>query len=128
MTYIPNKKQKPVLKQIFDCLLNSGFDCYFPASHKGECISEYIVVRLAGSTNLLINVTSERPIYDILCYVPHNRYSDMEIMKNKVKQTLKQLYPLIKYIGNETPAYYDEEVKGYMCSFQYQGIRKINNF
>lgn len=118
--------QNSVLKQIYDCLKKDGFDVYFPSQHKGECNSPYIVIRMAGVYNPL-TVSSERPLYDILIYVPENRYSILETIIYDTKQSLKKLYPMIEYNGTETATYYDESVKANMVSFQYQGIRKKEN-
>lgn len=125
--YEPDKEKKPVLKQIYDVLKQDGFDVYFPSQKSGECLKEYVVIKFVGSASEL-NVSSERPIYEFMVYVPTNRYSIFEQYIFDIKQTLKQLYPLISYAGNETSSYYDETVKGHMVSFQYQGIRKINNW
>uniref|UniRef100_A0AAU8AYR1 Tail completion protein n=1 Tax=Dulem virus 36 TaxID=3145754 RepID=A0AAU8AYR1_9CAUD len=126
MYKIPETK-KTILKQIYDVLKQNGFDVYFPSQHKGECLSEYVVIKYAGTVNEL-NVSSERPIYDFLCYVPLDRYSILEQYIYDIKEVLKQLYPLIGYLGNEITSYYDEDVRAHMVSFQYQGIRKIYNW
>lgn len=116
-----------VLKQIYDCLKKDGFDVYFPSQHKGECIEPYVVVKMEGVYTPL-TVSSERPIYTILVYVPENRYSVLEQIIFETKQSLKKIYPLIEYIGNETASYWEEEVKATMVSFQYYGCRKIEYF
>ena len=109
---------KGILKQIHDCLTRNGFETYFPSQKHGECLETYDP----------LTVSSERPIYTIMVYVPENRYSIFEKIIFDVKQTLKKMYPMIMYIGNETPSYYDENVKANMVSFQYYGCRKKENF
>lgn len=118
---------KGILKQIHDCLTSNGFKTYFPSQKHGECLEPYIVIKLDGTYDLL-TVSSERPIYTIMVYIPENRYSIFEKIIFDVKQTLKKMYPTIMYIGNETPSYYDENVKANMVSFQYYGCRKKENF
>lgn len=115
---------KSVLKQIYDCLKNNGYDVYFPSQHEGECLDPYIEVKYDGTMEL-VGVSSDRPIYDILCYVPENNYSMLERMIFDIKVVLKALYPMIQQTGNETAAYYDEDLKAHMISVQYQGIRKL---
>jgi hypothetical protein len=116
-------EKKEVIKQIYDTLLEQ-FDTYFPGQHSGECESPYIVLKKDGAYDPIV-VSSERPIYTIMCYVPKNRYSYLETFVNNVKKQMKSIYPIVMYAGNETSSYYDEEVKGHMISFQYYGCRKI---
>ena len=113
-----------ILKSIRDVLEKDGTKVYFPTQHKGDCLEKYLVVKLDGS-NIEMTVSSERPIYTIMCYVPKNEYSTLENFVYETKQKMKQIYPLVMYAGNETPSYYDEQIQGHMISFQYQGCRKI---
>lgn len=115
-----------VIKQIID-VIEDTIKTYMPSQHKGECVEPYAVVKLDGVTSLY-NISSERPLYTIMIYVPYNQYSKLEEYSIKIKQEMKKLFPLVMYIGNETPSYYDDAVKGHMISFQYQGIRKIENY
>lgn len=114
-----------ILKQIYNALKADGTDVYFPAQHKGECLKEYIVIKADGVAPT--TVSSERPIYTIMLYVPDNKYTRLESFMLETKEKMKSVYPLVSYAGNETPSFYDDEVKGHMISFQYQGIRKIYN-
>lgn len=116
-----------IIKDIRDCIDGHGIKTYNPGQHKGDCTEPYIVVSLNGVTSLL-NVSSERPLYMLMVYVPWNNYSMLEQITYNVKQWLKELYPMIEYAGNETPAYYSSDNKSYMVSFQYQGIRKIERW
>lgn len=112
------------LQEIYDLLKDSGFDVFYPGQHIGECTSPYIVIKYDGAMESLI-VSSDRPIYTIMCYVPYNMYSSFVQYVYDAKNVLKKLYPGIQYSGNETGSVYDEDVKGYMVSFMYQGVRKI---
>lgn len=116
-----------MLKKIYDVLNGAGIDVYFPGVHEGDCVSPYVVVK-SGGTMSLISVSSERPLYTIMCYVPADMYSSLEILRDLVKNEIKKLYPAVEYAGNETQSFYDEDVKGHMISFQCQGIRKLSNF
>lgn len=118
--------KQDIIKQIFDVLKEDGTDVYFPMQKQDECKNKYIVVKMDG-VNPTMNVSSERPIYTIMCYVPKNNYTMLEGFIKETKDKLKKLYPLIEYAGNETPSFYDDDVKAHMISFQYQGIRKILN-
>ena len=113
-----------VINQIYDNLKNSGFDVYYPGQKKGECRTNYVVIKNDGSISL-VGISSERPVYTIMCYVPENKYSQLNEYELEVKEVMRKLYPMVMYAGNETPSYYDNNVKGHMVSFQYYGIRKI---
>mgnify|MGYP007124589896 CR=1 FL=1 len=116
-----------ILKTVYDVLKKDGkTDVFFPSQHKGECLKEYIVIKADGAIEET-TVSSERPIYTLLCYVPHDEYSRLETLVAETKQKMKKVFPLVMYIGNETPSFYDETVKAHMISFQYQALRKIEN-
>lgn len=119
--------KKEIIKQIRDILEENGTDVYFPSQHKGECIKEYIVIKNDGSTDEY-TVSAERPLYTIMCYVPENEYSRLETLVFETKQKMKKMFPIVMYAGNETASYYDEDIKGHMISFQYQGCRKKENY
>lgn len=116
-----------ILKKTSEILSEDGTDTYFPGQHKGECLKEYIVIKLDGAVTEN-NVSSERPIYTIMCYVPLGKYSRLESFVYETKQKMKKMFPLLMYIGNETPSFYDDEKKSHMISFQYQNCRKIENW
>lgn len=118
-------KQKTVIKQIYDFLKQNNVDVYMPGEHKGDCLKPYVVVKNGGVYNLL-NVSSERPIYIFMFYVPFREYLKLEEYKESIKQMLKELYPMIQYSGNETDSAYDESNKSFTVSVDYYGIRKIS--
>lgn len=114
-----------LLKDAWNLLKDAGFNPFMPEQHKGECIEPYVVVKLSGV--LPLEVSSERPIYTFLVYVPEKEYTKLETNVFAIKQELKKLYPRIMYAGNETESFYDEQIKAHMISFQYYGIRKLEN-
>lgn len=116
-----------ILKQIADIIKADKTKVCFPSQSEGECLQEYVVVKYGGAVDAG-NVSSERPIYTIMCYVPQNKYSRLEDFVFETKKKMKKLFPLLSYIGNETPSFYDDKLKAHMISFQYQGIRKKENW
>lgn len=116
-----------VLTMLYDKLKESGYDVYFPSQHEGECITPYIVIKQSGVSPLL-NVSSERPLYDIMLYVPDNEYSKLEGMILDIKVIMRDMYPMLMYEeGSQTPSFYEDTKKAHMVSVTYQGIRKIIN-
>lgn len=112
------------LKDIYDCLKNNQVEVYFPGQHKGECTSNYVVVRDATSVKSL-SFSTMIHYYDVLCYVPQQRFGDLEPFLEEVKKAMKQLVPMIKPADSETGSFYDESNKGWMKSVQYQNYRQI---
>nr|DAP26694.1 MAG TPA: tail completion protein [Caudoviricetes sp.] len=113
------------LQDIYLHLKNVGnFETYFPAQHKGECTSKYVVVK-TGITSQVNTFTSTQTEYDILCYVPQSMPSQMDVFFEEVKNCMKMLNPMIRPAYTETEMFYDDTVKGYMRSVQYINYRKF---
>ena len=108
---------KTVVEAVILLLKDNNIDAYPPATKKGECTKEYVVVKNAGSSQIG-TYSSEVHYTDILCYVPWNKYTDLEKFKNRVKGIIHEgLYPRLMETGSETQDYYDEDIKGHMVSF-----------
>ena len=116
-----------VIKQINDILSKDGTEVYFPSQKEDECLKEYIVVKSSGAVDAGI-VSSERTLFTIMCYVPQNKYSRLESFVIETKKKMKNIFPLVMYLGNETASIYDDNLKAHMISFQYQGCRKKENW
>lgn len=108
---------------IFNHLKNSGFDVYPPGVKGGECKTPYIVVKDAGSQDIL-TISSKRVLYDIMLYLPRNQYSQIEPYKKRVKESMDGLFPMIRPTNTETASYFDDTVKAWMASIQYQNYQK----
>lgn len=109
-------------KDIYTHLKNAGFDVYSPAQHKGECTSPYVVVRNAG-TSPYQQFTSTVTVYEVLCYVPENKYSTLGDYTEKVKASMRGLWPMITPLNYETPPFFEDAVKAHMTAIQYQNVR-----
>ena len=119
--------ERTVTEWIYDTLKEAGFNVYAPGQHKGECISEYVVVQDAGNVNTT-NMRVKTKTFNILCYVPSSKYFELERFKERIIETLRELYPMIIETGNETPSYFDESVKGWTQSMEYENYRQIKYF
>lgn len=108
---------KTLVQAIILVLKDNGVDAYPPATKKGECTKEYVVVKNSGSSQIG-NLSSEVHYTDILCYVPQNKYTSLETFKNHVKEIIhNNLYPRAMETGSETSDYFDDDIKGHMVSF-----------
>ena len=108
---------KTPVEAIIMVLKDAGIEAYPPATKKGECTKEYVVVKNSGASQLG-SLSTEIHYIDVLCYVPFNKYTNLERFKRQVKQIIhNNLYPRLMETGSETIDYYDEEIKGHMVSF-----------
>lgn len=113
-----------IFEEIVKHLADEGFDVYSPQTKIGDCISSYIVVKFAGS-NQHIFASTDVDLYDVMCYVPKNKYSELEKMLLNVKASMKKMYPKIIPYGNQTPSFYDSAIKAFMVSIKYKNYKKM---
>ena len=72
-----------------------------------------------------VNVSTDEDYYSIMCYVPRNKYSELEVLVQKVKKAMKELKPMVLPYGMQTSSYYDDEIKAHMISIEYKNYKKI---
>lgn len=108
---------KTIVEAIILVLKENGIEAYPPVTKQGICTKEYVVVKNSGASQIG-SFSSEVHYTDVLCYVPQNKYTELEKFKNRVKQIIhNNLYPRVMEAGSETSDYFDEEIKGHMVSF-----------
>ena len=112
------------IQDIYLHLKEQGFEVYFPAQKVGECLSPYVVVKDA-TTSQYLEYSSTVTYYDIMCYTPKDHFSELEPFVESVKVAMKELVPMIKPTYSQTQSYYDDSVKAHMISVQYKNYRKI---
>lgn len=112
-----------VWDKAYKYLLSKGFDVYPPATKRGECKSDYIVLK-SEATSQLSTFSSEVQYYLILCY--SNKYTSLLKLVDNVKSVMNRYYPNMKPTGNETVPFYDDDVKAYMVSIQYRTVARNN--
>lgn len=112
------------IKDIFLFLKSKNFEVYFPAEKVGECRSNYIVVKDA-TTSKIGDYSSTVTYYDLMCYVPKDKFSSLAGFVEEVKEAMKELVPMIKPTYTETQSFYDDSIKAHMSSVQYKNYRKI---
>ena len=113
------EKEKTVWELIFDALKAEKIDVYPPATHRGECLSKYVVVKRDGSSQKG-KLSTEVVYYQFLLYEPRNRYSDLDRYEKEVKSAVKKLFPMLMPTGSTMPDYYDDSVKAHVRSFLYR--------
>lgn len=111
-------------QDIFLHLKNQGFDVYSPGMKTGECTFEYVVVKNDGSSKHL-SFSTDVDLYAVMCYVPKEKYSALETFVRRIKNSMKELEPMILPYGSQTPSYYDDSVKAHMVSIEYKNYKKL---
>ncbi len=112
------------LRDIYLSLKEQGVAVYFPAQKQGECTSPYVVVKDMLTTQFH-EFSTTVTYYDVLCYVPHDRFSTLELFVERVKDCMRRLYPMLTPTYEQTASYFDEAVKAYMVSIRYKNYRQI---
>lgn len=110
------------LKDMYDCLKKAGFSVYFPTQKVGECSSPYVVIRDAGTVQYQ-DFSTILTTYELLCYVPKNRYSQLEVFSRQVKRAMKSLWPMIVPTRYQTPPFFDDTVNAHMTAIQYRNAK-----
>lgn len=116
--------QKTRFMDIYKHLSENGIEVYSPTQKQGECVSPYVVVKDAGTTQFN-NFSSTQTLYDVMCYVPKDRFTLLEEYVGQVKALMKQLKPMIMPTYFETASFYDDTVKAHMISVQYRNMKKV---
>ncbi len=111
-------------QDLYKFLEDNGYDVYSPAMHRGDCTSTYVVIKNSTSSKLL-NFSTNEDLYDILIYMPKGKYSEIEQTVEDLKECMKGIFPLFRPYGQQTEAYYDDSVKGYMVSVMYSNFKKL---
>jgi hypothetical protein len=110
-------------QDLFFFLKSKGFEVYPPSTKTGDCLSPYIVVKYDG-TSAVTSSDSVRDLYNIMCYVPRNKYSELESLVQSVKEAMAELKPMfLPYDGEQTPAYFDDAVKGHYVGIEYKNYK-----
>lgn len=108
-----------MFEKAFDKLVEHGLTAYPPATHKGDCLAPYIVIK-DGVTTKIAGTSSTRKLLTFIVYVPSRRYTDIEGIKQSVKATLDELYPELLFTGNETQPFLEDDNKSWNVSLEYR--------
>lgn len=111
---------------VYDYLKQKSFDVYTPGQHEGECVTPYVVVK-GGGMNQAGNYSSNQYLYDVMCYVPKNKYTFLEEYVESVEDAMRELEPMILPMHFQTSPFYDDSVKGHMVSIQYCNYRRMKS-
>lgn len=116
--------QKTRFMDIYTHLSRNGIEVYSPAQKQGECVSPYVVIKDAGTTKYT-GISSTQTLYDVMCYVPKQSFTELEQFVGRVRSIMKGLQPMIMPTYFETASFYDDSVKAHMISIQYRNYKKI---
>ncbi len=108
---------------IFRHLRKEGFEVYSPGTKEGECARPYIVLKDVGDSKAENGPATQR-IYDLILYIPKDRYSEIEVFVDRVNVAMDGLWPMIRPLHTRTTPFYDDEFKAWMTSVQFINYRK----
>lgn len=112
------------IERLYLHLKEKAFEVYTPGQKQGECKKKYVVVKYDGAYKLN-SFSSSQDTYSVMCYVPKQKYSELEEYIEEVYKAIKEMYPLFKSTGERTPSFYDDGVKAHMVSMTFVSNRKI---
>lgn len=102
--------------------LGSAYKCYAIGSHKGECISPYIVLKYDNQLTSVNNSQCGWQVVHIFCYVPKTNILKLDDMIENVKQILKNI---LEFTGDITPEQIDEEKNAYFRRMKYRIPKEV---
>lgn len=117
-----NLAEQTRLMDTYNHLKAAGVEVYFPGQKKGECKKPYTVVRDAG-TSPYTGYSSAITLYELLCYVPKDQYSTLQVYANTVKEVMKGLWPMLIPTRYESAPFYDDTVDAHMTYIQYRNMK-----
>ncbi len=109
---------------IFTHLTNKGLSPHAPGQHKGECKSNFCIVREGTCIPSFLTNKLGQQIIDIILFVPVNSYIAMAPYAKDIREALQELKYLRK-TGTETPIIPDDEKKAYTMSIEYVIQKKL---
>jgi hypothetical protein len=112
-------------QDIYLFLKNQNYEVYAPGMKQGECYTKYIVIKDDGSSPMN-GLSSTVTYYSIMCYVPKDDFEELEVFVGNVKESMKQIMPMIMPTGQESPSYYDDTYKAHMISIGYRNYKRNN--
>ena len=115
-----------VYEKAYDALEDSKIKVYPPATKHGECTEPYVVLKDNGKSKAR-TFSSQFALIDMMCYVPGDRYTDLESFVYKCKEVMQGVYPMLMPTGLETPSFYDDSVKAWMISVEYRNSQRARN-
>ena len=110
-------------QDIFKHLKEHNFDVRSPGISKGDCTNKYVVVKFGGETSHGSFSTNDT-YYDLLCYVPKERYSQIDSFVREVQKCMKDMEPMIIPTNEVSPSYYDDNFKAHYVSIGYKNYKR----
>lgn len=110
--------------KLMEYLIDNGIKVYLVGQHKGDCTSNYVVLKDSGTSGYMGSNKVGTQLIDVLFFVPQNKYSQCDKFKEEVKTLLSE-FKGIRYTGDETGVIPDDGVKALTFSVMYQSQKII---
>lgn len=121
-TFVPGAT---VMDSVFDHLKAAGFDVYLPETATGDVGIDGRVIIKPLATSKIQDASSTNTYFYIICYIPSTNFELLEPYVKSVKESMKDLFPMIIPTYDETAPYNDPDVHGWMVSITYVNHKKI---
>lgn len=108
---------------IFRHLKLEGFDVRPPGQTVGQCKNRYIVVKFNGESQHG-NFSTNDTFYGLLCYVPSNRYSEIDSFVREVQKSMKKMEPMILPTNEISSSFFDEKFNAWYVSIGYKNYKR----
>lgn len=108
---------------VFRHLKKEGFDVRSPGQSIGVCKGKYIVVKFDGETEHGSFSTNDT-FYGLLCYVPKNKYSEIDAFVREVQKSMKKMEPMIRPTNEISSSYYDDKFEAWYVSIGYKNYKR----
>lgn len=108
---------------IFRHLKTDGFDVRSPGQSVGECKDKYIIVKFDGESQH-VNFSTNDTFYGLLCYVPNNRYSEIDEFVREVQKSMKKLEPMVRPTNEVSSSFYDDKFNAWYVSIGYKNYKR----
>lgn len=118
--------EKDSVWQIIMDILNkySELPVYPPATHNGECIQPYIVVKRDGGARIP-SYSSQYQYIRFMIYVPRNQYSKLDEYQKQLENLIQEkIFPLLLPTGQIESDYYDDNYNAHMRAILYRNVRR----
>jgi hypothetical protein len=108
----------------FNFLEGKGYEVYPPSTKRGECKSNYIVLKKDESSQYA-ELSTIMEYYMVLCY--SKTYMGVLHLSDDIRGDMAGFVPSLFPSGVESPPIYDENVKAFTISMQYTSKLRDKN-
>lgn len=112
-------------QDIKNALAAAGIDVRLPGAKPGICKEPYVVVQENGTYPYAAFYRLGYTLITVHCYVPLQRYTDLEALVSRVKAALVPLSPDLRPTGNRGIDSINDTFKAHESSVEYMIQKRL---